>query len=268
MDLVFVLIHFKLYFCEKFHLMKERILQKIESHKELLFETIIKDSFELFKKVFAYGILKVVMEGALIYGFQFIFMLPSFALLGLGENENFDITAGILMVLMYFAGIFLYIFVLFFLNVGFYRVCFQQEFGLNINIDVFFYALRKKYWVKTLVLSLLTSLSLIVAFLFLVLPVFYMMIPISFVAVVYAFNIDLSIRDIFSIAFKLGNKYWLVLFLSSIVAVFMSMLGIFACFIGIMATQSFIYMPFYTAYSKVVGFDSEIASEIDMIGKN
>ncbi|APD06509.1 hypothetical protein UJ101_00978 [Flavobacteriaceae bacterium UJ101] len=253
--------------------MKERILQKIESHRGLTFENIIGDSFELFKKVFAYGMLKVVFEGILMYTLQIALMIPFFALIGM-DSQNFvnsgemDVFASVLMILIYFGIIFLSTFFSFTLSVGFYRICFQQESGLNVNVEAFFYALKKKYWVKTFVLSILISLLLVVAFLLFVIPFIYAIIPIGFVAVVYAFNIELSIQDIFNIAFKLGNKYWLVLFLSCVAAFFISMLGIFACFIGIIATQTFIYMPFYTAYSKVVGFDTEIADEIDLIGEN
>lgn len=253
--------------------MKEQILQKIANHKGLTFENIIGDSFELFKKVFVYGVLKVVVGGILMYAIQFALMAPAFALIGLNyqnftNSEELGVLAVISMVFIYFIILFLSTFIHFTLSVGFYRICFQQEAGMNVTIETFFDALRKKYWLKTFVLSVLASLLLVVAFLFFVIPGIYMLIPLGFVTVIYAFNIDLSIQDIFSIAFKIGNKYWLVLFLSCVAAFFMSMLGIFACFIGIIVTQTFIYMPFYTAYSKVIGFDMGIANEIDSIGEN
>ncbi len=254
--------------------MKEKIFQKIELHDGLTFETIISGSFELFKKVFAYGILKVIFEIILIYIIYFALIIPMIPLfIGL-ENQNSGSSAGmsgltgILMGLVYFLIGSLAIFVSFCLTVGFYRVCFQQESGLNVNIEAFFYALKKKYWMKTFLLSMLLSFVIGISHLLFLLPGIYMLIPMGFIPVVYAFNIDLSIRDVFSVAFKLGNKYWLLMFLSSIVAVFISFLGYFACIIGILATQSFIYMPFYTTYSKVVGFDTDIASEIDLIGEN
>ncbi len=256
--------------------MKEKILQKIELHEGLTFETIIGDSFDLYKKVFAYGILKIIFEFILMYAIQFVMMIPMipiFALAevdpqGLGNSGGMSGLSAVLMILIYFGIVSLSTLVSFCLTVGFYRMCFQQESGLNVNIEAFFYALKKKYWKKTFLLSMLSTFITIVSFSLFLLPGFYMLIPMGFVSVIYAFNIDLSIGDIFNVAFKLGNKYWLLMFLGCIAAAFMSALGILACGIGIIATGSFIYMPFYTAYSKMVGFDTDIASEIDLIGKN
>ena len=69
-------------------------------------------------------------------------------------------------------------------------------------------------------------------------------------------------------AFKLGNKKWgitfALLFVCSVTAYFV---GLIACGIGIYATTSFIFLPSYLVYKKVVGF-SEVEDAIARIGVN
>ncbi len=252
--------------------MKEKLLRKIEAHRGLTFEKLLSDSFELYKKVFPFGMLKVVFEGIISYAIQFLIMLPMFAILGisnyqgLSNSEGMEIVTILFMFLMYFVIYLIYTIFSFSMAVGFYRICFQQESGLNVSIESFFYALKKKYLVKTFLISMLTALILAISFVFLIIPGIYMLIPMGLIAVVYAFNIESSIKDIYAIAFKVANKYWFILFFSGLVAVFFSLLGIVLCIIGIIATQAFMYMPFYIAYKEVVGFETEIADEIDLIG--
>lgn len=253
--------------------MKEKLLRKIDNHSGLSFDTLFGGSFELYKKVFPYGILKIILEAVVSYAVQFMIMLPLFAFIGVSSNyqgvantEDMEVVALLFMLLVYFIVYFVYTVFTFSMTVGFYRICFEQESGLSVNIESFFYALKKKHLKKTVLLSVLTALILTVSFGLLVIPGIYMMIPMGLVAVIYAFNIEMSIGDIHSIAFKIANKYWFVLFFSALVATFFAFLGIVLCVVGIIATLAFIYMPFYIAYKEVVGFEDEIEDEINLIG--
>jgi uncharacterized membrane protein YccF (DUF307 family) len=88
-----------------------------------------------------------------------------------------------------------------------------------------------------------------------VLPIFYVMVPISLMSVVYAFNPELSASDIVKASFDLGNKKWLLMFGLTIIASLLSQtVGMIMCFIGIFATASFVYLPAYFVYKEVVGF--------------
>ncbi len=238
--------------------MKEKLLRKIEAHRGLTFKKLLGDSFELYKKMFPFGILKVVFEGIISYAIQFLIMLSMFALFGMSSYQGFsnseemDVITIVFMCLMYFIIYLIYTIFAFSMAVGFYQICFQQESGLNVSIETFFYALKKKYLVKTFLISMLTVFIMTISFLFLVIPVIYMLIPIGLIAVVYAFNVERSIKDTYAIAFKIANKYWFVLFFSGLVAVFFSFSGIVLCIIGIIATQAFMHIPFYIAHKEVV----------------
>jgi hypothetical protein len=87
------------------------------------------------------------------------------------------------------------------------------------------------------------------------LPVFYVMVPMSLILVIFAFNPDLSVKELIDIAFKMGNKIWLLTFGMLILAGIMSQLGSIACGIGVLFTIMFSKIPLYYIYKETIGFD-------------
>ena len=105
----------------------------------------------------------------------------------------------------------------------------------------------------------------IIAALLCYVPIFYVIVPLSYFAIVFAFNSELTVGEIVKVSFKLGNKKWLLTFglilVSSILA---QIVGFLACGIGVLFTATFVYHPIYLIYKEIIGFDE--TSEIEEIG--
>ncbi len=128
------------------------------------------------------------------------------------------------------------------------------------------YFFKKKYIGKILKLALASIGIYLLAMLLCVLPVFYVLVPMSYFSVVFAFNPELSTSEILKASFGIGNKKWLLSFgLILIAAILAEIIGLLMCFIGIFVTASFVYLPIYFVYKEVIGFDD--SSELNQIGK-
>jgi len=154
------------------------------------------------------------------------------------------------------------------LKAAFYRICKLKDLGSS-NSDDYFYYMKRPYLGKVFKLALATvGISLLPSLLCL-LPVTYVVVPIYFMNIVFAFNPDLSASDIIKASFEHGTKKWLISFGIIIIAGFLAeMVGVMLCFVGVFFTASFAYLPLYMVYKKVVGFgDPDSLNEIKKIGQ-
>ena len=93
-------------------------------------------------------------------------------------------------------------------------------------------------------------------------PIIYVMVPLSLMNVIFAFNPELSVSEIIKAGFKLGNKKWLLVFGLSIVSGMLAeIVGLLMCCIGILVTISFVYIPVYFVYKESIGFDEELGKK-------
>jgi len=253
------------------------LLQKIDSSKNLDFGTVFSRCIELFKKVWLQGLIVTILSGVLIVPIFLVIYIPLIAL-GIMSPEFFNNNHGLssisgLSVFVIFMMIILFLVVMVFaltvsvaMKAAFFRIIKSKDLLLNQSDDYFFF-FKKGYLKKSMGLALISAGIVILALLLCVLPIFYALIPLSYIAVVYALNPDLSVNEIVKLSFKLGNKKWFITFALAIVAWFLStVVGFLMCFIGIYVTQQFINLPFYEVYKQSVGFDE--ANEIDSIGVN
>ncbi len=82
----------------------------------------------------------------------------------------------------------------------------------------------------------------------------------------YAFNPELSIGNILTLAFNLGNKKWGITFgLLVVTYIILFILTVVTCGLGSLFFSVFFYLPIYLIYKEVVGFDE--MDEIQEIGK-
>lgn len=246
------------------------ITEKIEQNKQLDFGDILSRSIELFKKVWLQGFLAILLTFVAIGPIIFIMYMPMIGAAmaqagnstineyGYYEAQPID-TSVIVSMYASMALAFLLIFALSFLLMalvaGFFRVLKRTDLeGVTSNNDLFFY-FKGKYLLKTFLLGLSSAGIAIVAFMACVLPVYYVMIPMSLFIVFFAYNPDLSISEIIKLSFKLGNKKWFFIFGMIFVAGLIAEVGIFACGIGILFTASFARIPLYFIYKDTIGFD-------------
>ncbi|GAA4893258.1 hypothetical protein GCM10023311_17190 [Flaviramulus aquimarinus] len=247
------------------------LLGRIKNAKKLDFGNVLSDCVDLFKKVWLQGLIVLILNAVLMFPLVFICYLPMIAL-GLLSPESFAeegvsfselnslsafmlILSIVLVVIVLVASVTLGLG----LKAAYFRIVKSKDFKLSESDDYFFF-LKKRYLKKTIVLGLMMIGISIVAFLMLIIPLFYVFIPLSYMVVVYAINPDLEVSEIVKVGFKLGNRKWLFTFLLIIVAWILStVVGFLMCLIGIYVTQQFINLPFYQIYKESVGFEEEHA---------
>ncbi|AUP78737.1 hypothetical protein [Flavivirga eckloniae] len=241
--------------------------QKISNAKDLDFGDIISNSIDLFKKIWLKGFLVVLLIAVSTFvislGFQLIGLAPG----TLDFNNGFDIET----ITGFYSQNAIYsipqtiligTLTLAFLA-AFYRICKQTEAGETGNDD-YFYFFKKEYFSKVFMLGIIYGLIATITQLMFLIPYIYVLVPLSYFAVIFAFNPDFSETEIVKASFALGNKKWLITFGSMFVMGILGMLGMLACGIGVLFTISIIYLPMFLIYKDVIGFKDH--SEIDQIG--
>lgn len=244
------------------------LLEKIETAIPLDFGDIFNKSIELFKKVWLQGFVMLLLSMVLMIPFYIIMYLPIIAM-GILNPETFNNNAGPELVFLIPFSLFILAFAFFALVIGFglkssfYRICKTKDFSETVADD-YFYFFKKHYLGKTIKLAAATfGITLLAAFLC-VFPIFYVMVPIAFINVIYAFNPELSVSEIINIGFKFGHKKWLLTFgLIIVSALLAEVIGLIMCCIGILVTISFAYIPIYFVYKESVGFnENDVIQEI------
>ena len=109
-------------------------------------------------------------------------------------------------------------------------------------------------------LGIIYSLIAVVAQSLYLIPYIYAIVPLSFFAIIFSNNPELTETEIIKLSFNLGTKKWFLTFGLLFITGILGMLGIIACGIGLLLTMSIVYLPVYFVYRDVVGFeeDSEI----------
>ena len=138
----------------------------------------------------------------------------------------------------------------------------KLDYNEKVVTADFFYFVKSKYLSKTFMLMLVTILIAIPAALLCYIPLIYAIVPLSFFAVIFAFNPELSVGKVVKASFKLGNKKWLISFglfvVSYLIIVVLTML---TCGIGSLFLSPFMYHPMYLIYKNVIGFEETSAIE-------
>lgn len=248
---------------------------KVASAKDLEFGTIFSLSIGLFKKSWLQGFLMQLFLFLLILPFMIMVYVPLvFMIINQSESGQMDpnamegIFAGfsIFYILLFIVGVLVVAALQMALNAAFYRLLRSLDEGREVKTSDLFYFMKAKYFGKIVLLMLVTLLIALPAALFFYLPLLYVMVPISFFSIIFAFHTDWSIGDIVSSGFRLGNKKWLItfgLFVVSYIAIMI--LSIATCGLGGLFIAPFMFHPIYFIYKGTVGFDD--LSELNRIGE-
>ncbi|MCX7551828.1 hypothetical protein [Xanthomarina sp. F2636L] len=238
---------------------------RIKKAKPLDFGNLINDVLELFKKIWLKGFLTILLIVTSALCLIFVF-----ALIGLSpQNDAFQETFNLeVFYETYFSNIIYGIpqtilvstITLAFLG-AFYRMCKQTVMG-ETEVDDYFYFFKKVYFSKVFMLGIIYTGIAVLAQLLFIIPYFYVYIPLSFFSVVLAHNPELGELDIVKISFKLGNKKWVITFITMFIAGILGMLGIIACGIGLLFTMAIVYLPSFFVYKEVVGFHENEEAQI------
>lgn len=241
------------------------LLDKINKTKALDFGTIFSQSIELFKKVWVQGLVMLLLTMLLMIPFYLIMYIPMFAIgmMDMQAMNNIEHLQNFSPLLLIPLFIFILLFAFFAMVISFgmkasfYRICKMKDLE-EMGADDYFYYLKKPYLKKVIKISMATFGISIAAMLLCVFPIIYVIVPVAFINIIFAFNPELSISEIIKAGFKLGNKKWLLTIGLLIVSSFLAgIVGMLMCCIGIYVTMSFLYLPVYFVYKGVVGFDKE-----------
>lgn len=247
--------------------MIDNISEKIKNAKRLDFGTIFSESIELFKKTWVQGFLLQLITFVIVLPLILVIYIPLITMLineskyGYSNPDVFeDFFAGMsfIYILFFIVAIFAIATISFALKAGFFRIMKKFDFGEQVATSDLFYFFKAKYFSKTFVLVLAAFGISILAALLCYLPVFYVMIPLTFLNVIFAFHPEMSTGDLVNACFKLGHKkWWLTLGLIIVSGLLAEIVGLLLCGIGILFTAAFVYHPLYLIYKEVIGFDEQ-----------
>lgn len=244
---------------------------KINEAKDLDFGTIFSESIELFKKVWLQGLIITLLSFLMVVPFYVILYLPFIAMGvlnpdGLENGGQFNFAVFIPFYIIGFIVVCFAMIISFGLKAAFFRIIKTKDLN-NLNGDDYFFFFKKPYLGRTCKLAVISLGLLILAYVVCVFPIIYMMVPVTIINVIYAFNPDIKSSGIINASFKLGNKKWLLLFgLIIISSMLAAIVGILFCGFGVVVTTAFAYIPVYLVYKKSIGFNQ--ISEIEQIGAN
>lgn len=247
--------------------MDHPIFSRIERAKAPDFGAIFSKSFTLFKDVWTDGMVHVLITMIVVIPFMILIYVPLLPiyidLLQHGGDPYYSDGLAAHTVFWWVGYSFLILVLSFALQVvniavfsHFYRRMRQVDTGSLQPIGGYFDDLKGNSG-KIFVLTLITFGIALLATLLCYLPLFYVLVPLNIILPIYAFNTEMSAGDIIRASFKLGNRFWLVAFGLIIIGSILSSLGVILCYIGIIATQSFVHIIMYYFYKDTVGFEEE-----------
>jgi len=242
------------------------IQNKIQNAEHLDFGKILDLSINMFKEVWLKGFLMILV--LMIFGGFVTFLFVS---IGLIPNPYDTVGYEEFNLFTYYASSAFYNIpqtiiiasLMIGLLAGFYRICKQIDLNESKNDDLFYF-FKGDYIRKVFLLGIIYALIAVIAQALFLIPYIYAFVPLSFFAVIFSNNPELTETEIVKLSFSLGTKKWLLTFGLIFVTGILGMLGVIACFIGVLFTMSIMYLPVYFIYRDVVGFEDD--SEIMKIG--
>lgn len=248
------------------------IQSKIANARHIDFGNVISECIELFKKVWVQGLLTILIIAILTVPMALLssFILEMFGVITPTIIRLEDFNFENLTELYGFNSLYNFPFAIISASIqigvlgGFYRMVKLANVHKVKSEDYFFF-FNKEHLGKIVLLAVLYSGVSLIAQMLCFIPMIYAFVPLMYVSVVFAYNSEKTVEEIFKLSFSLGNKKWLLTFGSLITCFLLGLVGIIACFIGILFTISIVYLPCYIIYRDVVGFEDE--SELNQIGK-
>jgi hypothetical protein len=254
--------------------MKQNVFQKIENAQSLDFVSILSKSFNLFKNVWQEALTHVLVSMIVVIPMIILIYLPYFMFIfyatdgisyasydSFGGYDQPDLTPFIPFFIIYFILVFVIIFIAQALILGitahFFKVVKKIDTNSTEEVEGYF-SFIKGNLNKLFMLSLASFGIALLAMLLCYLPIFYVMVPLQLIVVFFAFNSELSVSETIKASFKLGNKFWLIIFGLIIISSMIAQLGILLCIVGLFFTAYFVHLPMYYVYKDSIGFEDDI----------
>lgn len=245
----------------------EQLKIKIQEANQVDFGNALDQTLKIFKKVWLKGFLMIIVIAVFTFALGILLQV-----LGLSTSYEFNwseisdlyninvdnllvsVPQGILIGIITFP-----------LLAGFYRTC--KEVDLHNNEEDFlFHYFKGEHFSKIALLAVVHNILALMAQALFLIPYIYAFIPLSYFIILYTFNPELKIGEIIELSFIFGTKKWFVTFGTVMLMFILAMVGIVACFVGILFTISLVYIPYYVVYKESIGIKED--SEIDEIGSH
>lgn len=242
------------------------IQSKIQNAQHLDFGKILDLTINMFKEVWLKGFLMILV--LMVIGGFLTFLFIS---IGLTPNpydrvgyQDFNFFSNYASDAFYnLPQTIIIAFIMIGLLAGFYKICKQVDLNETQRDDLFYF-FKGDYVKKIFMLGIIYALIAAIAQAMFVIPYIYAFVPLSFFAVVFSNNPELTETEIVKLSFSIGTKKWLLTFGLLFITGILGALGVIACFVGMLFTISIVYLPVYFVYRDVVGFEDD--SEIMKIG--
>lgn len=248
------------------------MLEKIKQAPFLDFGDLFGQAVDLFKKVWLQAFLMQVLAFVIPWAVMVMLLLPISMFSALtsygdaGVVDDISFVEVILILLLYLFIFTVMAVVQFSLQAGFYRIARMKDRNRSGDRGIGFGMFIKKQHIKKVIVLALAQLGIsIAAALLFILPLFFVLVPLQFTVIIFAFHPEWSVNDIYKAAFSLGIKKWGITFSQVLViGAVAAFVGFLACFIGIYATISIVYLPAYIVYKEVIGFteDDDMIAQI------
>lgn len=235
---------------------------KINQSGNLSLGEIMNASFDLFKKVWSYGLIVQVVLLLISIPLTTLLYKPLFEeLLEQFSSGNFDpqridalTIPNSLSSMFSFYGITLLLgAVKYLFYCGFYKIVRDVDEDREANIKDIFLYFKPAFFGKGMLLMIVACLISFFAAALCFLPLIYAFVPISFFIVFFAYNPDLSIGEHINLSFNLGTKKWGVSFIASILMFLIVAIGtVLTCGLGGLFLSALILLPFYVIYKQVI----------------
>lgn len=241
--------------------MLEHLSKIIQDTPKIDFSDLFNESVLVFKKVWIQGILFQLLN--FLIGIPLLFInaeildldqidSASDSLLFRMINDDVLLTSPLSDLGLWYFSLFVTILLSIVLSFGFFRIVKRIDTGESFEFSDFFYFLNSDRLSKSILLMLSYLGIAILATLLCVLPLFYVMIPLLFVAPIVAYNSDqLTVTEILKLAFQLGHKKWGITFIVTVLnGILLYLITAFTCGLGSLIFGCFVQMPVYVIYKK------------------
>lgn len=247
--------------------MSKDIFQRIEEAGSIDFGDILSKSFNLFQKTWVEALKHALVTLLIMAPFIIIVYAPIIPmyiemLANAGDPyytpsfvENYS--AGMIIGWAFLVLLLSFLLQPFVISIvgSYLQLCKKVDVGGESDVKGLYLDIVKNHFGKLVLLSLATVGIALLAALLCYFPLFYVMVPLQLIMPVFVFNQKLSVSQIVKACFKLGNRYWFMVFGLMIVSGIISSLGFIICGIGIIVTQYYQYVVLYYFYKDSVGFD-------------
>jgi len=248
--------------------MQNDIFTKIETAQKPDFGGILSKSFDLFKLIWKDCLYHGLISMAVALPFLILVYAPLMPLyIDMieasinGYNVQPDMNYSVGWYIGYTLIVFGFAIMMQIIGIGiaahFYRVLKKHDLQTDENPGGYFIYL-KEHFGKIVLLTLATTGISLVAIVLCYFPIFYVMVPLQLVLPIFAFNKRMSVGSIIKAAFKLGNRFWLIIFGLAILSSMIAQIGVIACFVGVFVTAYFVHIPMYYVYKDTIGFDDTL----------